>query len=280
MIYGALDIVVGAVRSILQLITSFPMKGPNMLYDPRHYDQFLSPMYGGFSDPANVPPGSAGSSGVPPPNTGGPGGGGGHSSGSSGGGTGSSQRNPYFQSIPPVPPPPPPNLGASLGRQRSGPGGGGTGASRSQGFPISTLTSYPGSSGGGHHAGHHHHNHGHHHGHHPHQSGLISPPGLNGPNGRGYKGSAHAAAAAAAAAAALMDDPPTDLFAPDFGATFSGADAALGSGIPWSSARSYGSSRRSSASAGGGPGGAGGAGGIDLFGSPLGQDIDWLNYPG
>ena len=240
------------------------MKGPNLLYDPRHYDQFLSPIYGGFSDPlvqaagGGVSVGAAGSSLTASQLSSS----GHHGSNSVTGGSvgGQTQRNPYFQS---------PSIPSSINSSNLAAASRRSTSSRNQYVPISTLTTHRniGSSGGtssgggfGNHPGHHG-SHSHNHHHHSHSSGLISP--LNGPisTRTSYN-----------PIAGLIDDPQTDLFAPDFGTTFSGAADSINA-IPWSSARSYGSSRRSSTS------GTAGGGGLDLF-SPIGQDIDWLNYPG
>ena len=236
-IYGPLEIVVQAVKAVLFLITGFPLKGPNMLYDPRHYDQYLSPMYGGFSDPSapqGGPPGAGPLGGIPsiapppPPQS------------------NVSQRNPYFQPPSSIPPS---ALGGSDGlSQMSGRRG-----ITSRGNSFSLHSGGTSSSSRGIVSGY---------GNQHHQSGLLSP--LNGPRGVHYpKGSA---------AAAMMDPDQADLFTPDFGGTFTGG-AMTNANIPWSSARSYASSRRSSVSAGT-PGG-----GLDLF-SPRGGDIDWFNYPG
>ncbi|KAH9512041.1 hypothetical protein DERF_010454 [Dermatophagoides farinae] len=47
---GPIDIVTNAVGIILNLIRTFPIKGPNQLYNPAHFDPFMSLRYGGFGE--------------------------------------------------------------------------------------------------------------------------------------------------------------------------------------------------------------------------------------
>lgn len=53
-VFGSVDVVCNAIKSILYLIQTFPIKGPNSMYDPSNFDPYLQ--YGGFTDPSAGPP--------------------------------------------------------------------------------------------------------------------------------------------------------------------------------------------------------------------------------
>ncbi|KAF7493348.1 Heterogeneous nuclear ribonucleoprotein K [Sarcoptes scabiei] len=82
-ITGSIDIVTDATTVILSLIRTLPIKGPNQIYNPGNFDQFMSPRYGGFGETHPSP-----SSNYGPPQS--------HES----------NRSQMF-SPPPIPPPPP-----------------------------------------------------------------------------------------------------------------------------------------------------------------------------
>ncbi|OTF75296.1 heterogeneous nuclear ribonucleoprotein K-like protein, partial [Euroglyphus maynei] len=58
-ITGPIDIVTNALGIILNLIRTFPIKGPNQLYNPANFDPFMSLRYGGYGEttPGQLPHG-------------------------------------------------------------------------------------------------------------------------------------------------------------------------------------------------------------------------------
>ncbi|RWS15656.1 heterogeneous nuclear ribonucleoprotein K-like isoform X1 [Dinothrombium tinctorium] len=55
-IQGSAQVVIDAIKTILDIILSTPIKGIVKLYDPYHFDVYLAAEYGGFTEPG--PPGA------------------------------------------------------------------------------------------------------------------------------------------------------------------------------------------------------------------------------